>query len=236
MYNIDAANDETSYLSKVYGLLTLGLGITMTTAYLAVTQGATVPVETKHGPMLVTPAVSLAVEHPLMLSLIFLALAVVAAVVRKIKGIGFLVFAVFTVVSGLLIGPAIAYAEFKASQGLGLSMHPVRDAGLLTTAAFVGLSAYTLASKRDFSYMGGFLFSGLIVLIGAGILNLFLGSSVLGVATAGVGVILFLGFILYDTSNILRGNRDDAVGDALNLYLDVLNIFLDILRLFGSKD
>jgi modulator of FtsH protease len=111
----------------------------------------------------------------------------------------------------------------------------VRDAFLLTVLGFTGLTSYALLSKRDFSFLGGFLSMGLWVLIGASILSFFVGGASFSLAIASVGVLLFGGYILYDTSRILRDptNRD-PVGAAIGLYLNFLNMFIFLLRIMGS--
>lgn len=229
----DDSTTLVGYLQKVYSLLTLAVLSTMGTAYLAVTAGAEAPIKTPHGDMMATPLVRLAVEHPMILGFSFLALCIMALIARKKDGLGAFVLFLFAVCGGVILGPSIAYATFKASQGLTLSANPVRDAGLLTTAAFVGLSAFTLASKKDFSYLGAGLFVGLLVLIGAGLINIFFHSAVFGLAIASATIVVFVGYILFDTSRLIHGDRDDAVGDALNLYLDVLNLFSALLRILG---
>lgn len=212
-------------------------GLTAGTAYLAVTTGDKVPVTVRNHVMEAAPAVKMALDHPFLLGIAFLGLCMVASITRKAQVGGPLALMAFAVASGLLMGPGLAYAAFKADLGLTLLAHPIRDAGILTAVMFVGLSAYALYSGRDFSFMGGFLLVGLLLLIAAGVLNLFLGSLAVHLALASVGVILFTGFILYDTSKILHGPKDDAVGDALGLYLDVLNLFSDLLTLLrDSKD
>jgi len=107
---------------------------------------------------------------------------------------------------------------------------------LLTVLGFTGLTSYALLSKRDFSFLGGFLSMGLWVLIGASILGMFVGGSAFSLAIASVGVLLFGGYILFDTSRMLRdpSNRD-AVGAAIGLYLNFLNLFLFLLRILASS-
>ena len=121
--------------------------------------------------------------------------------------------------------------------GLGgtLSASPVRDAFILSVAAFGGLTAYAMLTKRDFSFMGGALVMGVFVVFGASLLNLFLGSSIFGLAISSVAVLLFGAYVLYDTSRLLRSNEDDAVGGAISLYLDFVNLFLSILRILSSR-
>jgi modulator of FtsH protease len=224
-----------AYLARVYAWLTAAVTLCAGTAYLAVSQGATSAATFKGHTIAVTPAVQFVLAHPWLIALGYLGVAFLAMVFRKQRGIGPLLFLLFPVLAGLLLGPSILWAEVKAGLGGTLSAHPVRDAGLLTVGAFTGLSAYAIGSRKDFSRWSGFLFTGLLVLIGVLILNLFLGSPLLGLLAAAAGVLLFLGFILYDTSTILHGDRDDALGDAMNLFLDVLNLFSDLLHILGAN-
>jgi modulator of FtsH protease len=123
-----------------------------------------------------------------------------------------------------------------ASQGHTLSAAPVRDAFGLAVLGFTGLTSYALLSKRDFSFLGGFLSIGLWVVIGASLIGLFVGGTAFSLAISSVVVILFGGYILYDTSRLLhdRENRD-AVGVAIGLYLNFLNLFLALLRILASS-
>ena len=123
-------------------------------------------------------------------------------------------------------------AQLKASAGATLTSAPVLHAFGIAAAGFTGLSAYALTTKRDFSALRGFLGMGLFVVIGASILNIFLGGSVLSLAIASVTVLLFGGFVLYDTQRMLREGDLEPVPAALSLYLNFLNLFLALLRIF----
>ena len=114
----------------------------------------------------------------------------------------------------------------------------MRDAFLLTAITFGGLTGYCFVTKRDFSFMGAALSTGLWVVIGASLLGFFFHSTALSLAVASVAVILFAGYILYDTSRILRSGAvatGDAVSAALSLFLDVINLFLALLRILSSQ-
>jgi modulator of FtsH protease len=140
-----------------------------------------------------------------------------------------------TFVSGLFIAPALFFAQVMASQGQTLSPSPVRDAFALTVLGFTGLTAYAMISKRDFSFLRGFLSMGLWVVIGASLLNIFVHAAAFSLAIASAGVLLFGAFILYDTSRLLRDrDQTDPVGAALQLYLNFLNLFLFLLRILSS--
>src|SRR4029450_9795328 len=114
---------------------------------------------------------------------------------------------------GIYLAPMLWVVQLMASQGQTWATSPIRDAFVLTVLGFPGLSSYALLSKRDFSFLGGFLSMGLWVLIGASLLSMFVGGSAFSLAIASVGILLFGGYILFDTSRILRdpSNRD-AVG------------------------
>ena len=105
----------------------------------------------------------------------------------------------------------------------------------LTAVTFAGLSMYVVYSKKDFSFMSGFLMTGLIVLVVGGLLNMFfIQSGMMHFVMSGASVLLFSGFILYDTSNILRYyGTDEHVSATLALYLDVLNLFIALLSILG---
>ena len=109
------------------------------------------------------------------------------------------------------------------------------EAFVLTAITFVGLSLYVVYSKKDFSFMSGFLMTGLIVLVVGGLLNMFfIQSGMMHFVMSGASVLLFSGFILYDTSNILRYyGTDEHVSATLALYLDVLNLFIALLSILG---
>ena len=139
-------------------------------------------------------------------------------------------------VSGLFIAPTLWVVQLMASQGHTLAASPIRDAFLLAVLGFTGLTSYALLSKRDFSFLGGFLSMGLWVIIGASILSFFVGGATFSLAIASVGVLLFGGYILFDTSRILRDPQNrDPVGAALGLYLNFLNLFLFLLRILASS-
>jgi FtsH-binding integral membrane protein len=115
----------------------------------------------------------------------------------------------------------------------------------VTAGAFAGLSAYGAITKRRLDGMGSFLFMGLIGLVLASIVNMFIASSAIYWLTTFMGVIIFTGLVAYDTnklkqmalSNNLSGDgmRKVALMGALSLYLDFINLFLFLLRIFGNR-
>ena len=107
----------------------------------------------------------------------------------------------------------------------------------LTSVVFVTLSAYAVTTKKDFSFMRGFLIAGLVIAIVAGIANIFIGSGVVFMALNAGIALLMTGFILYDTSRIMNGGETNYIRATIALYLDFLNLFIALLHLMGiGKD
>ncbi len=128
--------------------------------------------------------------------------------------------------------------------GLGLGPMLTRylavDPGLVMTALggtgaiFLALSGYVLTTKKDFSFMGGFLMVGLFVVIGAMLLNIFLQIPALSLAMSAGIVILMSGMILYQTSSIINGGETNYIMATASLFLSILNLFQALLHLLGA--
>ena len=102
-----------------------------------------------------------------------------------------------------------------------------------TGIIFLGLSGYALTSKRDFSFMGGFLFAGMMVVVLAMIGNIFLQMPALSLAVSAGIILLMSGFILFDTSRIVNGGETNYIMATYGLYLSIFNIFISLLQLLG---
>ncbi len=102
-----------------------------------------------------------------------------------------------------------------------------------TATIFLGLSGYALTSKRDFSFMGGFIFAGMMVAVIAIIANLFLQMPALALAISSAIILLMSGFILYDTSRIARGEETNYIMATYGIYLSIFNIFVSLLQILG---
>src|SRR5438270_8740612 len=121
----------------------------------------------------------------------------------------------------------------------------IAQAFFATSAAFLGLSLYGYTTKRDLSGFGTFLIMGVVGLMVAMILNIFLKSPALNLGISAIGVLIFAGLTAYDTQKIksiyytVAGNGEamakSAVIGALNLYLDFINMFLFLLRFMGNR-
>jgi len=138
-----------------------------------------------------------------------------------------LVFA-FTGFMGWSLGPMISY--YLQSPG-GASV--VGNALFGTAAVFMSLSAYVLTTKKDFSFMGGFLFTGLIIAVLASIGLIFFQVPALSLALSAMLVLLAAGYILFDTSRIIHGGETNYVMATVALYVDIYLLFTNLLALLG---
>ena len=103
-----------------------------------------------------------------------------------------------------------------------------------TALVFFGLSGYVLTTKKDFSFMGGFLLVGLIVAIVAMIANMFFQIPALSLALNAVIVLIMSGFILFDTSRIVNGGETNYIRATVSMYLNIYNLFVSLLHLIGA--
>ncbi|NPA04416.1 MAG: Bax inhibitor-1/YccA family protein [Epsilonproteobacteria bacterium] len=147
---------------------------------------------------------------------------------KEKPGINLIMLFVFTFLTGLTLTPLLS-----AILSLPSGARIITNAFLLTGVAFGGISLFAFNTKRDFTFMGKFLIIAVIILIVAGLINIFLGSPILQLAIASLGALIFSAFILYDTQNLIKGNFDSPVEGAISLYLDVLNLFTSLLQLLG---
>jgi modulator of FtsH protease len=102
-----------------------------------------------------------------------------------------------------------------------------------TGIIFLSLSGYALTSKRDFSFMGGFLFAGLMVLLLAMLANLFMEMPALSLAISAGVILVMSGFILFDTSRIVRGGETNYIMATYGLYISIFSIFIHLLNILG---
>ena len=182
----------------------------------------------------VTAGISMALELPRMMGLVFslISLGLIFVVNKKAdssSGI-FWIFA-FTGCMGLGLGPMLNhYAGMPGGPML------IMQALGSTALVFFGLSAYALTTKKDFSFMGGFLTVGLLVVIVASIVNIFIGSSLTFMVINAAVVLIMSGFILFDTSRIINGGETNYIRATVSLYLNIYNLFTSILALLGMSD
>lgn len=135
----------------------------------------------------------------------------------------------FTGFVGYTLGPVLNAYLTQFSNGSELIFTSLGATG----AIFVALSGYVLTTKKDFSFLGGFLF---VTLMGGVLLSLaaaFFKLAFMQVVVSGAFVVIFSGYILYDTSRILQNGETNYVMATISLYLDVLNLFLSLLRILS---
>ena len=145
-------------------------------------------------------------------------------------------FAVYSLLNGVTLSPIF----------LVYTGESITSTFFITAATFGTMAVFGYTTKRDLSSWGSYLMMGLIGLIIASVVNIFLGSSLLMWAVSYLGVLIFVGLTAYDTQRI-KEMIAQSVGDeeqtkkvallgALNLYLDFINLFIYLLRLFGRRD
>jgi len=185
----------------------------------------------------VTAMISMALQLPSIMYLVFVLvgfglLFVVNRMADTAKGLP-AIFA-FTGVMGAALGPVLN--EFLSmANGPELVLQSLGGTALI----FFGLSAYALQSKRDFSFMGGFLFAGLLVAIVAMIANIFLAIPALSLTISAAIIMIMSGLILMDTSRIVHGGETNYIRATVGLYLNIFNLFVNLLHLlgiFGGED
>lgn len=177
-------------------------------------------------------------QHPMISTLVMLAVMFglfmgISANRNSALGVVFLL--VLTGFMGLMLGPVLQVALHlkNGAQIVGLAAGG-------TGVIFMSLAGFATVSKKDFSFLGNFLFIGLILLLVASLANMFFQIPALALALSGVSVLLFSGYILYDVSRIVQGGETNYVMATLALYLDIYNLFVNLLQLLmvlmGERD
>jgi len=141
----------------------------------------------------------------------------------------------FTFIAGLMLAPILSVAAGFRNGGQLVAL-----AGGMTAAIFFAMAAIATVTKRDFAFLGKFLFVGLVVLIVASLANLFFQVPAVSLTISAVAVLLFSMYLLHDVSRIVRGGETNYITATLNLFLDVYNIFISLLQLLlaftGQRD
>jgi modulator of FtsH protease len=129
---------------------------------------------------------------------------------------------------GFLLSPLVnAYLSMPGGSSI------VFNALATTAILFVALSAYAVTSRKDFSFMGGFLFAGLIVVLLAIVANIFLAMPLLSLVISAVAVMLMCGMILYDTSRMIHDGETNPVFMVVSLFASITVLFTHLLNLFA---
>jgi len=103
-----------------------------------------------------------------------------------------------------------------------------------TGAIFLGLSGYALTTRKDFSFLGGFVMIGMLVVLGAAILNIFIGIPAMFLAINAAIIMIMSAFILWETSSLIRGGQTNYIMATAGLFLSILNMFQALLHLLGA--
>ena len=135
----------------------------------------------------------------------------------------------FTGVMGASIGPMLTY-YLQMPNGPEVVMQALGGTAII----FFGLSAYALTTRKDFSYMGGFLMVGLLVAVVAMIANIFLHIPALSLTISAAVVMIMSGLILFDTSRIINGGETNYIRATVSLYLNIYNLFIHLLHLLSA--
>jgi len=232
-----------AYMIRVYNLMAAGLGITglaaLATMMLATTTDPSAAVaQLGNGKMLTSVGTAL-YGSPLKWVVMLAPLGMVFFLSARIQKMS-------------VSGAQMAFWAFAALMGISLSSiflvytaASIVQTFFITATAFGALSLYGYTTKRDLSAMGSFLFMGLIGIIIASIVNIFLASSALQFAISAIGVLVFAGLTAYDTQQIkemyYEGDGEAVAGrkaimGALRLYLDFINLFMFLLQFLGNRE
>jgi len=243
-----AAIDEglRAHMNKVYGTMSIGMLITFAAAWaisgLAVTTDPSAAVAQIGTDKYLTSLGSALYMSPLKWVVMFAPLAFVfglGAAMNKISAAtAQLLFYVFAAVMGISI----------SSIFLVFTGYSIIQIFLITSIAFAGLSLWGYTTKKDISGWGSFLIMGVIGLIVASVVNIFLASPALVFAISAIGVLIFAGLTAYDTQRIKsdylahahHGDQEwlqkSGIMGALSLYLNFINMFMMLLQLYGNRE
>ena len=216
-----------AHMNKVYGTMSVGLILTALVSWAVGTNEA-----------LLQTFFTGYVRYIVMFLPLIMVFAFGAMINRMSAAAAQLFFYAFASAMGLSIAWIFAvFTDFSITQTF-----------LVTSAAFAGLSLWGYTTKKDISGWGSFLIMGVIGLIIASIVNIFLGSGIVQLAISALGVLIFAGLTAYDTQKIKNmylehahhGDSEwlakSAIMGALNLYLDFVNLFMFLLQFLGSRE
>jgi len=130
---------------------------------------------------------------------------------------------------GYTLGPVLNAYIAHYNNGSQLVAYALGSTGVI----FLGLSGYALTTRKDFSFMGGFLMVGILVAFIAGIANIFLAIPALALAVSSMFVLLMAALILYQTSAMVHGGETNYILATITLYISIYNLFTSLLQLFG---
>jgi len=145
------------------------------------------------------------------------------------SGLGLVCVFALTGFMGLTLGPILNMYIENFSNGTELVMTALGGTG----AIFLGLSAYALTTRKDFSFMGGFLMVGVLVAFLAGLGAMVFAIPALSLAVSAMFILLMSGMILYQTSDMIHGGETNYILATVSLYVSIYNLFLSLLQILG---
>ena len=137
---------------------------------------------------------------------------------------------VFAALMGAGLGPVISMYMQAYVNGSAIVVQALGGTAII----FLSLSGYALTSGKNFNFLGGFIFTGMMVAIVAMIANIFLQIPALSLAISSAVILIMSGFILFDTSRIMNGGERNYIMATVSLYLSIFNIFIHLLNLLGA--
>lgn len=167
---------------------------------------------------------------PMMLMFVEIVMVFIASFMSRRRAIGWGFVFAFTLISGITLTPILAYY----TQMMGVQL--VREAFVVTAAAFAVTAFIGSRRSLDFSWLGSFAFVGLLALLGLGLISFFLPfSSTMAFVYTYLGIAVFVGYLLFDVNRLTRYgvSAEQVPLVVLRLYLDFVNLFLFILQLLG---
>ncbi len=167
--------------------------------------------------------------HPLLLLVGYIGLLILTSALRNSPW-GLVTIFAFTGFLGWTLGPVLNLYIASFANGAEIVMTALGATGVI----FFGLSAYALVSKKDFSYLGGFLFIGLLLAIMASIAGIFFNVPGLQLAISFAVVLIASGLILFDTSRIINNGERNYIMATIALYLDIYMLFVNLLNILGA--
>ncbi len=211
--------DKVSLLAKTYLLLSIG--------FLLMAAGTVV------GLQFLPQLLSLGKWIYVLLSLGVTIGSMFLALINQKNTLGYIFFGLFTFTVGFFDAPAIAVI-FSSPSLIVI----FKQAFLLTALITGSITVYIFITKKDFSFLGGFLFTGLVLVVIMAVISLFWKNDTLTFLMSGMGALVFSGFILYDTSRLIH-EKGTPVEIAIALFLDIVNLFwslFNLLNLINRED
>ena len=225
---------STIFLAKVFNWMAIGLGLTGVIAFLTINSQTAMQ-------MLFTVQDGYAKPNMLLYGLLIAELGMVFYLSARIQKIS------AQAATGIFLGYSALNGVTLSTILLYYTASSVTATFFVTAGMFGAMAVYGFVTKKDLSSWGSFLFMGLIGIIIASVVNMFLGSSMMSWIISGIGVIIFTGLTAYDVQQITRMGeqgimnggesaiRKGAIMGALKLYLDFINLFLMLLRFMGDR-